>query len=299
MLVRQRKLEAGAFCPQCTIFVYKAAFEEIHRRTADEACHKSIGRSFVELLGRALLLQNAFGHDHNPVAERHGFNLVMGHVDHVFVQRVAHLCKLGSHPRPKLRIQIRKRFIEQESRSVADQRPSHGDSLTLAAGKLRRLALQQLLDIQHFRDVFHSPVDIDLGKPLKPECEGHVPRDVHVRVKRVVLKDHRDIAVLGFQTADRLVVEPDFTGRQGFKTGEYAQRGGFSATGGPNEHGKLAVIELQAKRRKNSDTSKMFFDVIEADSRQFELPEHCHSIRASNSIGCIQYFDSECNVFAK
>ena len=52
--------------------------------------------------------------------------------------------KLGA----ELGVEVRQRLVEQEHVDVAHQRPADGDALALAAGELRRTALQERLDLQ-------------------------------------------------------------------------------------------------------------------------------------------------------
>ena len=40
---------------------------------------------------------------------------------------------------------------------LAHQRPAHGDALALAAGKLARLAVEQMADLQHLGDLARPP----------------------------------------------------------------------------------------------------------------------------------------------
>jgi len=47
--------------------------------------------------------------------------------------------------------------------------------------------------------------------------------DVHVRVKRVILKHHGDVALFRLQLADRFVVEVNFAPRQRFKARQNPQ----------------------------------------------------------------------------
>ena len=48
----------------------------------------------------------------------------------------------------QLGVEVGQRLVEQEHVDVAHQRAADGDALALAAGKRRRLALQQRLDLQ-------------------------------------------------------------------------------------------------------------------------------------------------------
>ena len=53
----------------------------IHHRTADKLRDEEITRLQVNLLWRADLLQNSVMHDDDAVGERHGLDLVMGHIN--------------------------------------------------------------------------------------------------------------------------------------------------------------------------------------------------------------------------
>ena len=51
----------------------------------------------------------------------------------------------------QLGVEVGQRLVEQEHAGVAHQRPADGDALALAAGELRRPAVEQLGDLQHLR----------------------------------------------------------------------------------------------------------------------------------------------------
>ena len=57
------------------------------------------------------------------------------------------------------------------------------------------------------------------------EGERHIVEDGHVRIERVVLKDHRDIAVFGRDIVDQTVADVEFTLRDVFEARNHAQRG--------------------------------------------------------------------------
>ena len=71
------------------------------------------------------------------------------------------------------------------------------------------LRCEQLLELQHARRLAHAPVDLVLGVVVQPQAEGHVLVDAQVRVERVVLEDHGDVAVARLQVVDDLVVDDD------------------------------------------------------------------------------------------
>jgi hypothetical protein len=109
---------------------------------------------------------------------------------------------LGAHLAAQLGVEVRQRLVEQEGVGVADDRPAHRDPLALAAGQVGRLAVEVLGELEQSRRprTFSS---ISSSELLQPQREGDVLVDGQVRVERVVLEHHRQVAVAG-----RLVVDP-------------------------------------------------------------------------------------------
>jgi hypothetical protein len=68
-----------------------------------------------------------------------------------------------------------------------------------------------------------------------------------VRVERVVLEDHRDVAVLGREVGDVAVTDPDLAAVDLFEAGEHAQGGGLAAAGGADEDEELAVLDVDVE----------------------------------------------------
>jgi hypothetical protein len=66
-----------------------------------------------------------------------------------------------------------------------------------------------------------------------------------VRVQRVVLEDHRDVAVLRGHIGDVAVADEDAALVDLFEAREHAQRGGLAAAGGPDQDEELAVGDLE------------------------------------------------------
>ena len=61
----------------------------------------------------------------------------------------------------QLGVEVGQRLVEQEHGRVAHQRTRQGDALALAAGKLARPAIEQMLDAEQLRRPFD--LDLDLG----------------------------------------------------------------------------------------------------------------------------------------
>ena len=73
-------------------------------------------------------------HDDDPVGERHGLGLIVGHVKHGFADTLLQKRDLLTHAGAQFRVKIGKRLIEQENSRVAHQRPAERNPLHLPAG---------------------------------------------------------------------------------------------------------------------------------------------------------------------
>ncbi len=81
------------------------------------------------------------------------------------------------------------------------------------------------------------------------EAEGHVVADGEVRVERVGLEDHGDLALA--RAATRLTppaVDQDVAGGGVLEAGDDAQKRGLAAAGGADEDAELAVARPRGRR---------------------------------------------------
>jgi hypothetical protein len=93
----------------------------------------------------------------------------------------------------------------------------------------------------------HAFFDLGLGYAGHLEGEADVVAHGHVRVQRVVLEHHRDVALAGWH-----VVDHPLTDRQGavadlLEAGDHAQRGGLAAARRADQHHELAVVDLEVE----------------------------------------------------
>ena len=80
---------------------------------------------------------------------------------------------------------------------------------------------------------------------LESECQVLVYR--HVRIERVVLKNHRQISLTGIHTVHKAVSNPEFSVRDILQSGDHAQHCGFSAAGRTDKYNEFVVSDLQIK----------------------------------------------------
>ena len=195
---------------------------------------------------RADLLQNAAAHDREPVAQGHGLGLVVRDVHHGGAEPLLQLGHLGPGLHAQLGVQVGQRLVHQEHRRVTDDGPAHGDPLPLAAGQVGRAALQVLGQVQDPGRLVDLLVDGRLRRLGQLEREAHVLPHGHVRVERVALEDHRDVAVLGCGVVHHLAADPQLALGDVLQAGDHVESRRLTAAGRADQDDELAVGDVQA-----------------------------------------------------
>ncbi|ORE91266.1 phenol hydroxylase [Aurantimonas sp. 22II-16-19i] len=240
-----------ALCEEGGAVLGDAAGDEVHRRRAHEAGDVEAGRIVVDLLRRADLLDPALAHHRDAGGQRHRLDLVVGDVNDGRLQLLVQALQLGAHLGAQLGVEIGQGLVEQEHLRVAHQRPADGDALALAAGELGRLARQQRLDLQDPGGLAHGRLALGLRDLAHLEAEADVPRDGKVRVERVGLEDHRDVAVLRMHLAHRAAVDADVAAARLDQPGDDVEEGRLAAARRPEQDEELAArkVDVDALQR--------------------------------------------------
>ena len=167
--------------------------------------------------------------------------------------------ELGAGLDAQDRIEVGERLVEQERLRLAHDRAAERDALALAARQLRRPAIEQAVDSQHPRHLSHAFVDarrLDMSH-LQTECE--VLANGLVRIERVALEHHRQIALLRRHARHVVAVDQDAPAGRRVEAGDQPKHGALAAARRPNEHQQLAVGDLeievapaQRHRRENA-----------------------------------------------
>ena len=111
---------------------------------------KRLAGSLVYLRGRRDLLQHALLHDGDSMGERHRLDLVVRHVDRRDAKLVLHVLQLGTHVAAELGIEVGERLVHQKDGGPSDDGAGKRHALTLATGKLARVALEEIAEM-HLR----------------------------------------------------------------------------------------------------------------------------------------------------
>ena len=230
----------------------------------NSATNRLAGRLYTSN-GRADLLDDAAIEHHQPVAERHRLDLVVGDEDAGGLQPALQLADLVAHLHAQLGVEVGERLVEEEGLGLAHDGPAHGDPLALAAGELAGLAVEQLREPENARRIGHALLDHGLGRAQVLEPIGHVLPHGHVRVERVVLEDHGDVALGGLQVVDPPLADMDVAGGRRLQPGDDPQQGGLAAARRPEDDEKLAVGDLDRDLLQDLDAAEALDDVGDGD----------------------------------
>ena len=103
---------------------------------------------------------------------------------------------LGAGLDAELGVEVGEWLVHQEHGRLPDDRATERDALALAAGQLLWLAIEELAELDRLRGLVDPTLDLRLGDLAQLQPEREVLADGHVRVERVALEDHRDVAIL-------------------------------------------------------------------------------------------------------
>ena len=209
----ERELVARRTARRAVAVARELGLDEVHRWRADELGDEQIRRPLVEPLRRVDLLEHAAAHHRHAVAHRHRLGLVVRDVDRRHREIALDPQDLGAHLDAQLRVEVRERLVHQERLRLADDRAAHRHALPLAARERARLLAERLLEPERARGLRDPALDLGLRELALAEPEGHVVEHVHVRVERVVLEHHRDVALLRQQVVDDAAADPDHAAR--------------------------------------------------------------------------------------
>src|SRR5690606_24596141 len=212
---------------------------------ADEAGDEHVLRLLVQVTRGADLLEQTILEDRDAVAHGQSLGLVVRDVDRGDSETALQRGDLRASLHTQLGVEVRQRLVHEEHLRLADDRTAHRDTLTLTAGERLRLAGQVLLEVEELGGLEDASGALLLADAGDLEGEAHVLGNRHVRVQRVVLEDHRDVAVLRGDVGDVAVADEDAALVDLFEAGEHAQRRGLTAAGGTDQDEEFAVSDLE------------------------------------------------------
>ncbi len=244
---------------------------EAHRRAADEACDERVRGSLVDRIGIADLLEDAVAHRRDAVAHRHRLDLVVRDVDRRRPDLALQTPDLRARLRAQLRVEVRQRLVHEEHLRLAHERTPERHALALPARQRARLAIEQRLDPEQLGGLVAAAADLGSAELANPEPEGEVLPDAHLRIERVILEHHRDVALARRDVVDDPLADPDAPGTERLEAREHPQRRRLARARRPDEHHELAVLDRERELRHGGRLAEALRHLLERDARHQPL----------------------------
>jgi hypothetical protein len=212
----------------------------------------------------ARLLDDAAVHDEEDVGERHGLDLVVGHVDARGVEPVVELSNVDADLRTEGGVEVRERLVEEEELRAADDGAAHGDALALPAGEGFREAVEERPEAEHLGGLVDALRDLGLVCLAELEPEAEVLAHGEVRVKGVRLEDHGDVAVARLEPRDLAVAEMDRPGVGHLEPREEAQERRLPAPARSDEDRERPLGDLDGDALEDLCIAKPLRELLDA-----------------------------------
>ena len=143
------------------------------------------------------------------MSERHRLDLVVRHIECRDAELMLHVLELGAHVAAQFGVEIGQRLVHEERRGAADHGAGERHALALAARELAGIAIEQRIELHLPRDVLDRRLDLGFRLAAHRQRIGDVGEHRHVRIERVGLEDHRDVAILRQHVGDVAIADAD------------------------------------------------------------------------------------------
>ena len=204
----------------------------------------------------AMVFQNYALYPHMTVAENMSFGL-----------------RLKRYPKAEIKSRIDEAARMLDIVELVDRKPKQ-----LSGGQRQRVAMGRaivrnpkvFLEAKDTSGFFDAFFDFGLGVVPQFEPEREVVVHRHVRVERVVLEDHGDVAVPGRHVVDHAVAEADRARRDPLQPRDHPQRCRLAAAGGPDQHDELAVRHVQVEGVQRLDAGRVDLGQLTSRNRSHD-----------------------------
>ena len=135
----------------------------MHSRGADETSHEQVRGMIIEFLWRANLLDDTGIEKGDASAHGHRFHLVMCYINKRCLDALVDLGNLRPGLHTQFRVQVRKRFIQEEHLGIAHDGSAKCNTLTLTTGEFFGFTLEELLETENFGCIVNPFLDLIFG----------------------------------------------------------------------------------------------------------------------------------------
>ncbi|OQB36176.1 MAG: hypothetical protein BWY06_02899 [Candidatus Latescibacteria bacterium ADurb.Bin168] len=188
-------------------------------------------------------------HDADSIAQREGFRTVVGNVDRRDPESSLKCAKLLAGFFTEPRVEIGKRFVQQQHGRLDHQRSSDRDALLLSPGEVSYGTPFHRCQLHKLQRVPNAATAFLFRNSASQKAELDVLVHSHVREERITLEYHPDIALFRALSGDVFLSEKHVAVLRLDEPGKKTQSGCFSAPGRPQKTEQLPGFHLEIQVR--------------------------------------------------
>jgi hypothetical protein len=129
-----------------------------------------------------------------------------------------------------------------------------------------------MADLENVGGFLDPGGDLLLGGAAHAQAEGHVVVDALVRVERVILEHHGDVAVARRQVVHHPVADGDLAAADRLEPGDHAQQRGLAAARGADQHHEFTVTDVEVDAVNHGHLAENLLNAPDCDARHPFLP---------------------------
>src|SRR5665811_727038 len=186
-------------------------------------------------------------HEDDAIGKRQRFLLIVGDINRGQSQRVVKPAYLRAHLQPELGVEIAQRFVHEHDSRLGDDGAGDGDALLLATGKLCRVFLAMLAQMDQVQDLVNSLVTFGFWDSLHLQAKSDVAFYSQMREEGIILEDHAEPTTLGGCPHNVIAVYLYVTTVRLEESSEAIERRRLAAPGWSEQADELATSHIEGE----------------------------------------------------
>jgi hypothetical protein len=159
----------------------------------------------------------------------------------------SHFFQFSPHGMSQLGVKVTQGFVHQKYVGLPNERTPKCRPLTLAVTERLDRTLKQVIDLHHLGVSPHSLIHLTGRCSVfrAAERKSHILEHGHLRVKRVALKNHRDVPVGRLEAVDLSAADPYAATVRRHDPGYQVKGRGFPGAGWTENGDELLIGDIQ------------------------------------------------------
>ena len=188
-------------------------------------------------------------------------------IDEGDAESLMHFLQFQLHLFAHLEVQCTERLVQKKDFRLIHDSAGDGDSLLLSAGKSGDGPLLKAFQVDELQNLFHLLLNDILRHLLLPETECDIFINIHMREKRISLKDRVDRPFVGRKIGNIFAVQKNFALRRQFESGYHSEGRRLAAAGRSQKGNEFTALDIQIEVRDGGEAVIVCFcDVLQLNN---------------------------------